>query len=130
MVLIPTATLVMLVLGALSVDLAVVHLGQRQAVAAASAAANDAATYGLDPAALQRGDGARLDPQRARRAAAAALAGEAALDPAAQPEVTIEGTTVTVSVRFAVPYVFARGIPGAGRGTVVQASASADAIER
>jgi hypothetical protein len=130
MLLIPTATLVVLVLGALSVDLAVVHLAQRQAFAAASAAANDAATAGLDPTALHGGDGPRLDADRARRAAAASLAGESALDPTATPEVRIEGTTVTVVVRFEVDYVFARGIPGAADGTTVRATASADAVER
>ena len=130
MMLIPTATLVMLVLGALAVDVAVVHLGHRQAVAAASAAANDAAAYGLDPAALQRGEGPVLDPVRVRRAADAALAGEQALDPDATPVVQIDGTTVTVTVQLEVPYVFAQGIPGSPDGTTVRATASADAVER
>ena len=130
MILIPTATVVMLVLGALSVDLAVVHLAQRQAFAAASAAANDAATAGIDPDELHAGRGAGLDPNRVRRAAAASLAGESALDQTAQPEVHIEGTTVTVTIRFEVEYVFAQGIPGAKDGTTVRATASADAIER
>jgi hypothetical protein len=130
MILMPTLTLVVLVLGALSVDLAVVHLGQRQAFAAASAAANDAATYGLDPTALQQGEGAVLDAARARRAAAASLAGEDALDPSAQAVVAIDGTTVTVTVVLDVSYVFAQGIPGSGDGTTVRATASADATER
>jgi hypothetical protein len=130
MVLIPTATVVMLVLGALSVDLAVVHLAQRQAFAAASAAANDAATAGLDPGELHAGRGAVLDADRVRRTAAASLAGESALDPTAQPEVSVEGTTVTVAARFEVDYVFAQGIPGASGGTTVRATASADAFER
>jgi len=130
MVLIPAATLVMLVLGALSVDVAVVHLGYRQALAAASAAANDGATHGLDPAALQRGDGPILDPTRVRRAADAALAGERAMDPSAAPVVEVDGTTVTVIVRLQVPYVFAQGIPGSPGGTTVEARASADAVER
>lgn len=129
MMLMPALTVVMLVLGALAVDVAVVHLGHRQAVAAASAAANDAATYGLDPVALQRGVRV-LDPRRVRRAATSALAGEQALDPDAAPEVRIEGTAVTVTVQVEVAYVFAPGIPGSPRGTTVRATATADAVQR
>jgi len=128
--LLPAVVLVIVVLGALAVDVAVAHLAQRHASQAASAAANDAATYGLDPAVLLTGRPARIDPARARAAAGAALAGERTLDPDAQPVVEVVGTQVTVTVTLRVAYVFSRGIPGAPDATSVRASATADAVER
>lgn len=130
MMLLPAAVLVILVLGALAVDVAVVHLGERQAFGAATAAANDAATYGIDPAAMRSGAAPTIDPVRARHAALASLAGEQALDPDAAPVVHVDGSSVTVTVTLRVAYVFSQGLPGAPDGTTVTARATADAVQR
>lgn len=126
----PALALVVVVLGALAVDVALVHLAERQAFAAAAAAANDAATYGLDPTALRAGDEPVLVPARARRAAELALAGGQPIGRARPPQVEVSGTTVTVTVILEVDRVFARGVPGAPRSTTVEATATADAVER
>lgn len=126
----PALALVVVVLGALAVDVALVHLAERQAFAAAAAAANDAATYGLDPAALRAGEEPRLDPARARRAAEQALAGGQPIGRADPPQVEVVGTTVTVTVSLEVDRVFARGVPRAPRSTTVDATATADAVQR
>ena len=63
--LMPAAVLIVMVLGAIAVDLTAVRLGQRELIAAAGDAANDAVTVGLDEAALRSGQGYRLDPDRA-----------------------------------------------------------------
>ena len=130
MMLLPAAVLVIVVLGALAVDVAVVHLGERQAFGAATAAANDAATYGIDPSTLRSGGGPSIDPARARHAARASLAGEDSLDPDAAPVVRIDGTSVTVTVTLRVEYVFSQGLPGAPDSTTVMAQATADAVQR
>jgi hypothetical protein len=130
MMLMPAAVLVILVLGALAVDVAVVHLGERQAFGAATAAANDAATYGIDPSALRRGDEPGIDPARARHAAMASLAGEQTIDPDAAPVVEVDGTSVTVTVTLQLEYIFSQGLPGAPDGTTVTARATADASQR
>ena len=55
--LMPAAVLIVILLGSIAVDFAVVFLGQRDLGAAAAAAANNAATYGLDEAAFRAGEG-------------------------------------------------------------------------
>lgn len=130
MMLMPAAVLVILVLGALAVDVAVVHLGERQAFGAATGAANDAATYGIDPSSLRRVGEPVIDPARARHAALASLSGEQTLDPDAAPVVEVEGPSVTVTVTLRVDYIFSQGLPGAPRGTNVTARATAEAVQR
>jgi hypothetical protein len=127
LMLMPAAVLIVLLLGAVAVDLAVVQMRQRTAVGAAASAANDAVTYGLDQAALRRGDGYRLDPARVEQAVAESIESSGLADDLAAPPVVTEPApgTVTVVLRLRVAYVFARSLPGAPAGTTVQASASA-----
>ncbi|MEL7208869.1 MAG: hypothetical protein AAGK32_11685, partial [Actinomycetota bacterium] len=66
----------MIVLGAISVDLARVQSARAELQHRADAAANDAATAGLDVERLRRGDGYRIDPDRAGRVARAAALGD------------------------------------------------------
>ena len=66
LILMPAAVLVVMVLAAITMDLSLVHLGRRETIAAAEAAANDAATFGLDERAYRSGAGYRLDAVRAR----------------------------------------------------------------
>jgi hypothetical protein len=134
--LMPAAVLVVIVLGAMAVDLSVVHLGEREVSSAASAAVNDAVTYGLDEAALYETGTYGLDPGRVREIVATTLAAQEAsgsdlrlvgspvlrdTDGDGAPE------TVTIRVRMTVGYLFAKGLPGAPDTTTVEASATATA---
>ena len=122
LMLMPAAVLIVLVLGAITVDLTVVRLGQRELIAAAGDAANDAATYGLDESALRAGRGYAIDAARAEAAVLASLDAKGLLDRlAAPPAVTIDDDgTVEVRLVRAVPYVFAKALPGIDHETTVR----------
>jgi len=130
--LMPAAVLIVLVLGAVAVDLAVVQLRQRAAIAAAAGAANDAVTYGLDQGALRRGEGYRLDPARVSTAVAESLEAQGVADDLVTPPIVSEPSPGTVSVvlRVRVASVFARVLPGGPVTTTVTATASATIDER
>ncbi len=127
LMLMPAAVLIVLVLGAITVDLTVVRLGQRELIAAAGDAANDAATFGLDESALRAGRGYVIDARRAELAAVASLDAKGLLDRlAAPPAVTIaDDGTVEVRLVRDVPYVFARALPGIDDRTTVRGTAAA-----
>jgi len=114
LMLMPAGVLVMLLLGAITFDLTHVRVAQRELIAAAGDAANDAVTYGLDEARLRRGDGYSLDEGRAREAVVESLAAKGLLDELAEPpEVLVEGDgTVEVRLVRVVPHVFGRALPG------------------
>jgi Flp pilus assembly protein TadG len=129
--LMPAAVLVLLVLGALAVDSAVVFLAQRELVNAAAAAANDAAAEALDDAALyQRGsvavDPARADLVAARSLAARAPAGVVLTGP---PLVRVRAGQVCVSVEGRVDRLFGAALPGVGEAAPVRARAAASATD-
>lgn len=132
LLLMPVAVLIMFVLGAITVDLTAVRAGQQDLLAAATDAANDAATAGLDEAALRAGFGFQLDPARAWFVAIEVLATKGILDNLeASPDVTINSDgSVTVSLSRRVPHLFARAIPGAPDSQRVTASATATVRER
>jgi hypothetical protein len=130
--LMPAAVLIVLLLGAIAVDLTVVHLRQRAAVSAAASAANDAVTYGLDQSALRRGEGYRLDPARVERAVAESIESQGLADDLTSPPEVTEPTptTVTVVLHVRATYVFARALPHGPAGTTVTATSSATADQR
>ena len=124
LMLMPAAVLVFVILGAFAVDFAAVHLGQRELVAAAQGAANDAAVSGFSNAAFYEQGEVRFDPAGARRAAAASLA-------ASDPEyvlrsVRIVDGAVVVEVEATVPTIFAKAVPGGPNTFIVDARATAD----
>jgi hypothetical protein len=128
----PAALLVVVVLASITVDLARLRLVQRQADDAASAAANDAVTAGLDIEALRRGDDYRLDPRRVARIVDRTVrvhdhAGIGAL--AADVELT-GVRSVAVDITGRVPVGFARVLPGAPAEVTVASRASAVASLR
>jgi hypothetical protein len=128
--LMPAAVLVMIVLGAIAVDLTVVQLGQRQVADAAASAANDAVTVGLDPEALRRGDQV-LEPalvEQAARATVGARGLPGVVLVRAEPGPGAD--EVTVELSMPVEYVFAKGLPGGPDGTTVHASATASLTRR
>ena len=129
LMLMPAAVLVVMVLGAIAVDQSIVYIQQRELVAAAEAAANDAAGYGLDRDAFYDRNEVVFDLTRARAAALAALRARR-IDARAEVSLGPGGTEVVVSLRAEVEYVFAGAIPGAPGTTEVRALASAELRRR
>ena len=127
LMLMPAAVLIVLVLGAITVDLTVVRLGQRELIAAAGDAANDAATYGLDESALRAGRGYVIDAARAEAAVLASLDAKGLLDRLATPPAVTIADDGTVEVRLvrAVPYVFAKALPGIDHEITVRGTGAA-----
>jgi hypothetical protein len=125
----PAALLVVVVLASITVDLARLRLVQRQADDAASGAANDAVTAGLDVGRLRNGDEYRLDVAAARRIVAASVAahdqsGTGGLEAAT----IIDGPrSLAVTVTGRSPLAFARVVPGAPTEVTVRATARATA---
>jgi hypothetical protein len=126
----PAAVLVVLVLGAIAVDMTIVHLGEREAITAAQAAADDAVTWGVDDTALYGSGTYRLDHGRVAEAVRTSLAHHELSGRLTDLHVTVDGPTVSVTVELEVGYVFTPIIPHAPHHTRVQATASASALER
>jgi hypothetical protein len=121
--------LVLLVLAAIAVDSAVEYLARRDLSAAADAAANDAATFGLDEDRFRETGEFVLDPALAEEAVRRALAvrGSQVTDRATiAVEVDPDAGTVTVTLRSTSHLVFAPVIPGAPHDVDVVARATAD----
>ena len=114
LLLMPAAVLIVLVLAAIAVDTAIVHLARRELVAGADSAANDAVTYGLDERRFRAGEGYRLDPDRVEQAVLDTLEADGLLDRlSAPPQVTVTGqSAITVELTMQVEYVFAKALPG------------------
>jgi hypothetical protein len=123
LLLFPAAVLIMMMLGAIAVDLGEVQLAHRQLIREVGTAADDAADR-LDVAGLRDSSAEsgsqddrleRLDPDAAR---ATALADLAAADlpgrAVGAPTITIGPApgTVTVSVTRDIPHIFGRAVPG------------------
>lgn len=122
--LVPAGILVLLVLGAIAVDSAVVLLAERDLVNRTAAASNDIAGLGLDEGAFYRSSGSvALDPQRADSYAAVIFANHR------RPPgyrswsggATTDGRSVTVAARAEVDLIFARAIPGVAHSATVEA---------
>jgi hypothetical protein len=125
----PAALLVMVVLASVTIDLARLHLGQRQADDLAAATANDAVTVGLDETAIRSGDGYHLDVTRVDAVVAGHLA---RVDRSTLRGVTarssVQGArSVTVTVTARVPLGFARAVPGTPAAVGIRTIATATA---
>lgn len=128
LMLMPAGVLVVLLLGAIALDLSLVFLRQRQASSVATDVANDLATEALDVEAFRGGGDFRLDPRRAEELGAGLVAASDLGPDVVEVEVTVTGPeAVEVTVVVAVEYIFAKAIPGASDGTTVTATASATA---
>jgi hypothetical protein len=127
--LMPAAVMIVIVLGSIAVDFAIAFLGEREALSLASAAANDAATAGLDVDRFRSDGEFTLDHERARRVVEATLAVSSTELHGVTVDVSfpvVDGTEgVRVVVRGTVDYVFAKAIPGAPDHLEVEASATA-----
>lgn len=121
----PAALLVMVVLAAVTVDFARLHLAQRQVDDLAAATANDAVTVALDIDGFRSGDDYRLDADRVH-AVAAMRAARADLPVTVASRVT-GPRSVRVEVSAPVPLAFSRSLPGAPPRVVVRGRAEATA---
>lgn len=127
--LMPAGLLIVLVLASIAVDMSLVHLRKRQAFELAAAAANDAATAGVDQGRLRTTHAYVLDPETTRAVVRDVVAAsELAPQLAGPPVVTVTGAGVRVELELEADYIFADVVPGAPDGTVVTASATATAM--
>ena len=121
LVMVPACMLVVLGLGTVAVDGAVLHAAQRRLIAICAAAADDAAGM-VDARAVQFDGSVRLDPAAARRVALARLAPTRRIGAVAGPTTVAADAgagTVDVATTVDVGRLVFRLLPGgAGRTTV------------
>ena len=132
LLLMPAGVLVVMVLGALAVDSAVLFLGERELADLTAAAANDAATAALDAESFYDCGSLQLDEMRAQevvRAVVGARSSDAVEVSGVSVAVSNELTQpeVTVAAHGTVHLVFTPAVPGAARTRVVNASSTAAA---
>jgi Flp pilus assembly protein TadG len=117
LMLMPAAVLVVLLLGAISVDSAIVYLRQRQALDVAFDAANDPAGAGLDLArARERGEIA-YDPRRVQEIAAQTVQA-AGVEGLRLVSAVVDGDAVVVTVSVTVEHLFVQVFGNPARDTV------------
>ncbi len=124
--LMPAAVLVVIVLGAIAVDQSVVFTQQRDLVAGAEAAANDAVTYGIDKEAFYRTGDIVVIQSRAQAAGAAAMRARGLDVTSLRVTPSADGRRVVVTATARVDYIFSKAIPGAPDTTSVTATAEAE----
>lgn len=128
----PALVLVVLVLGAIAVDLSLVHAARRSAYRSLSAAADDAAAM-VDSAEFQRSGEVRLDPDSAERVVRAHLGvldGDAPpgfSEPAfrvldADVAVDVPAGRVRIAATVEVAHVFGPAVPGLDDTTTISMS--------
>ena len=130
LMLVPAAVLVLLVLGAICVDSAVVFLGQRDLANRTAAAANDLAGFAVSDTAFYDGSGAVVvDDDRAVAYTRLAFSPDDVPGGFAswRAEVVTTGDQVTVIAEAEVRSIFAKAIPGAPDTTTVRARSVATA---
>ena len=109
LMLMPAAVLIVLLLGAIAVDSAIVYLGQREAYNVAFDAANDAAGAGLDLEAARTSGEIVYDPDRVEAIAARSVAA-AGFDDLELVSAVPDGDGVVVTVRRTVEHLFVQAL--------------------
>jgi hypothetical protein len=132
LMLMPAAFLILLVLGAIAVDLTAIRVGERSLLSSATDAANDAVTVGLDESTFRSGGGYDLDPLRVRQSVYAVLFAKGILNRlTAPPSIVIHpDRSVTVTLQGKVDHIFAKALPGASDPVPVHAEATAHIATR
>jgi hypothetical protein len=129
MMLVPAGLLILLLFAAIAVDSAGAFLAQRQLTDALAAAANDAATAGLDNRAFYSAGAVRLDPAASATVVCTSLAAQGDAD---LHQVTVDfgvsGATIELRGTAEVDAAFGRLIPHFGIRRVA-AEVRADAQE-
>ena len=127
LMLVPAGVLVVVLLGAIAVDLSAAHLAQRRLVQVTERAADDAAGM-LDRDALRSGNAVRVQPAAAERLARLQVgAFEVAGLEATSTSVTLtpDGRGVSVRTQARVRRIFGRGLPGVAPTYRITARATA-----
>ena len=124
LMLVPAAVLVLLVLGAICVDSAIVFLAQRDLANRTASAANDIAGFAVSDATFYDDGGVvALDAERADAFVRLAFAADRV--PGGyrswSADAETDGDRVTVAAEAEVSSVFARAVPGATGTTTVRA---------
>lgn len=130
LMLMPAGVLIVIILGALAVDSAILFLGERELADLTAAAANDAATASLDPEVFYRCGRLRLDEDQAQslaRAVTAARTSDAVTLTGLAAEVDNGATPpeVTVTATGTVRLIFTPAVPGTSRTRSVSARSTA-----
>jgi Flp pilus assembly protein TadG len=129
LLLFPAAVLVMMVLGAITVDFSIAFLGERELAGATAAAANDVAARALDNRQFYQDGVLALDPVVAVQLATDEV--RSALDARRYHDVRVtvrlaEGArAVEVTASARVDYLFARALPAGPDGARVAATTTA-----
>lgn len=116
LVLLPAMVLVLLSLGAIAIDLSLVHSVHRDAHRVASAAADDAAAM-IDERQLQITGALVIDPAEAERVVRAHLSGTRLAGDLVDVEVQPSDTTVDVRLTVDAPHVLLASFPGRADST-------------
>lgn len=126
LMLMPAGALVVILLGAVSFDLSLLFLRQRQAASVAVDVANDLASVAFDEEVFRRDGTFRLDPDRAADIGTSLIDASDLSGEIEDVEITVTGPDrVEVRITARVDYVFAKAIPGAADGTTVTGRATA-----
>ena len=130
LLLFPAAVLIVLVLGAIAVDLSAVHLAKRQVLDLAASAANDAVTAGLDQGRFRTTGEYVIDPTLAAEAVEQAVATNEPDGRTTVVRVEIGPGPGQVTVELTAPAerVFAPALPGDPGATTVTGTATATAL--
>lgn len=127
--LMPAAVLIVLLLGAIAIDSAIVYLGQRQAYDVAFDAANDAAGAGFDlDAARTRGE-IVYDPDRVSAVAAQAVAASG-IDDLELVSARIDDVGVVVTVRRTVKHLFVQALGDPARDVITISARAEGEVRR
>jgi Flp pilus assembly protein TadG len=119
LVLVPAGFLVLMILGALTVDSAGAYLAQRQLRDALTAAANDAATAGLSNRSFYGGGILTLNPAQTATVVCASVSAQANQDlHDVRLWMATQGPTIRLEGTATVKVIFGRAIPGFGTRTV------------
>ena len=129
LLLFPAALLIVVVLAAVTVDLARLHLARRDLDDLAAAIGNDVTTLGIDETELRRTGAYRLDPVRVRElVTSAARARQSDLVQGVRAETgLVDDRTVHLRLRASIALPFTRALPGARSRVTVDADATATA---
>lgn len=127
--LMPAAVVIVLLLGAIAVDSAIVYLGQRQAYNVAFDAANDAAGAGFDVEVARTRGEIVYDPDRVRALAEQAVAA-AGLDGLELVSTELDGAAVVVTVRRRIEHLFVQALGDPARDEVVIAARAEGQLRR
>ncbi len=123
LMLMPAAVLIMIVLGAIVIDLSVLRMRAGELDNVATAAANDAAGQ-LSDDSIYEGRGPTIATSIAQRAVAESLAARN-LDGVVVRAVVVQADSVSVTLDLEVEMIFGRALPGTDRSRQITGQATA-----